>query len=63
MVKEVTNCAYGHLDSDWEFLQTGQDNLLNVGENQSSDGNIICSWRGCIYIVDKKVYVGLFLLS
>ena len=63
VVKEVTNCAYHHLDNDWEFLETGQDNLLNVSEDQSPDGNIICLQRGFIYIVDKKVCVRLFLLS
>ena len=62
VVKEVLNRAYRHLDSDWEFLETGQDNLLNVAENQSLDGNTVCSRRGCMYIVDKKVCVMLFLL-
>ena len=62
VVKDVVNHAYHHSDNDWEFLETGQDNLLCVAENQSLDGNTICSRRGCVYIVDKKVCVRLFLL-
>ena len=62
IVKEVFNRAYRHLDNDWEFLETGQDNLLNVVGKQSLNGNTVCSQRGCMYIVDKKVCVRLLLL-
>lgn len=43
LVKQVIHRAYQNFDTKWEFLETGQDNVLNVAKTQSPDGNTICS--------------------
>ena len=55
-VKAVINRAYSHFSECWDFLDTGQDNVLSVAANQTPDGDAICSRRGCVYIVDKQVH-------
>ncbi len=57
MVKDIINRAFHGLEhsTEWKLLETGQDNQLEVAINQAPDGNVICSRRGCIYIVDDEV--------
>lgn len=41
VVKECIDRAYNQ--GPWIFLDTGQDNKLVEAENQSPDGNMVCS--------------------
>lgn len=36
------------------YLDSGQENKLAETDNQSLDGNAVCSRRGCLYILDKR---------
>ena len=55
--REVITRAFPGIHTQWVYLETGQDNLLAelAPEQQSLDGNAVCSRRGCLYILDKEV--------
>lgn len=55
VVRQAINRAYHKFDTNWKYLVTGQDNGLILAENQSPDGNAVCTRRGCIYIYDTEV--------
>ena len=54
-VKQVITRAYPRLNTDWLYLETNQDNRLVKANEQSPNGNAICTRRGALYIVDKQV--------
>lgn len=56
-VKEAITRAYTqqNVNGDWLYLETSQDNHLVLAKEQSPSGNVICSRRGALYIVDKQV--------
>ena len=58
-VRESVSRAFPDIQTQWIYLETGQDNFLAKAEQQSLDGNTVCSRRGCVYILDQKVGVDL----
>lgn len=56
MMKEIINRAFSRFNADWQFVEVGRDNLLTVSQEQSPDGQQVCSKRGCLYIVDEQVF-------
>ena len=55
VVRQAIDRVYHRLDTNWKYLATGQDNALTLADNQSPDGNVVCTRRGCVYICDTEV--------
>ena len=51
-VKQCITRAFRNLSGEWQYLETGQENRLQIVGTQL-DGNAVCSRRGCLYILDK----------
>ncbi len=53
MIKEIINRNFHQFNNNWNYLETGQDNVLAIARDQSPNGDLICSRRGCLYICDQ----------
>ena len=54
-VRACISRAFRDFQSEWVYLNSGQENVLVETDQQSPNGNTVCSRRGCLYILDKEV--------
>ena len=50
---------------DWNYLECGQDNRLEIASNQSPGGDVVCSHRGALYLCEAplEVHVSRTIMS
>lgn len=55
VARDTINRCFVNLGDEWDYLDSGQDNILTMAMDQTPCGDVLCS-RKSIYIVDRKVH-------
>ena len=55
VARDSINRCFANLGDEWDYLDSGQDNILTMAMDQTPCGDVLCS-RKFIYIVDRKVH-------